>query len=258
MEWKVLFKNNPSIEASKRINMAYLLLTNPRMIEVIQQTGASFFHGTNANALPSILKYGINSVDKSRKDNIELTTGEEWSRINGKRNFVSITDCLNVSLNYAMTNQNDINNLFNFGVVIGTSLKNMKDIRTEAIHSDMPEIGIIENLSLDHIKFLAVPKDKEEFVKKLIGQKDIEIVGMDIDDIFYNLDFCNKSKKLDLTQENGDSIRSNPPIFTETQVKETVEKRRLSKIKEIFNKIKNNKQERMNQTNNDKKFNERG
>lgn len=78
MEREVLFKSNPTIEASKRLNMAYLLLTTPKIIDVMQQTGTAFFHGTNANALPNILKYGINSVDKSLKNNIEVTTGEEF------------------------------------------------------------------------------------------------------------------------------------------------------------------------------------
>lgn len=84
MEEEVLYKNNPSIESRKRLNMAYLALNNPDMIETLQKSKTCFFHGTNANALPSILKYGIYSVDKSNENNIPVTTGEKWSRIDGK------------------------------------------------------------------------------------------------------------------------------------------------------------------------------
>ena len=241
MEREVLFKNNPTIEAQKRLNMSYLLLTNPKMLEVMQQTGAVFFHGTNANALPSILKYGINSVDKSRENNIEVTTGEEWSRVQGKRNFVSVTDCIDVALNYAGINpniENTQNSLLNFGIVVGVSFQNMADIKTTRVSSDIPEVGVIENLPLDHIKFLAVPKDKEEFVKKLIGQKNIEIVGMDLDDIFYNLDFRSKLEILESTKENSIPTRTTPKTFTKQEVKKVVQGRRISKIKEIFDNLK--------------------
>ncbi len=241
MEREVLFKNNPTIEAQKRLNMSYLLLTNPKMLEEMQQTGAVFFHGTNANALPSILKYGINSVDKSRENNIEVTTGEEWSRAQGKRNFVSVTDCLDVALNYAGINpniENTQNSLLNFGIVVGVSFQNMADIKTTRVSSDIPEVGVIENLPLDHIKFLAVPKDKEEFVKKLIGQKNIEIVGMDLDDIFYNLDFHSKLEILESTKENSIPTRTTQNTFTKQEIKKVVQGRRISKIKEIFDNLK--------------------
>lgn len=76
MEEPVRYKINPICDAEKRLNMAYLLLTNPQMIELIQKSSGHFLHGTNANALSSILKYGINSIDKSRENNINVTTGE--------------------------------------------------------------------------------------------------------------------------------------------------------------------------------------
>lgn len=238
MEKEVLFKNNPSIEASKRLNMAYLLLTNPEMVETMQQTGASFFHGTNANALPGILKYGINSVDKSTENNIEVTTGEEYSRIQGKRSFVSITDCLDEALNYTKINSNIKDQLLNFGVMIGISLKDMKNINTTTINSDISEIGVVDNLPLDNIKFLAVPNDKEDFVKKLVGQKDIKIVGMNLDDKFYNLDFKEKLNSLDFSLENNISTDSSK-TFTKQEVQEEVKKGRFSKIKETFINLKN-------------------
>lgn len=242
MQRKVLFKNNPTIEASKRLDMAYLLLTNPKVIDVMQQTSSVFFHGTNANALPNILKYGINSVDRSRENNIEVTTGEKFSRIDGKRSFVSVTDCINESLKYTMINLNDKNmkdQLLNFGIIAGVSFQNMEDIRTIPIHSDISEIGVRDNLPLEHIKFLAVPKDKEEFVKKLVEEKNIEIVGMDLGDTFYNLDFTSRLKTLESYREGSVDTKTTSQTFTKEDVKKVVKTRRFSKIKEIFSNIKN-------------------
>ncbi len=249
MEREVLFKNNPTIEASKRLNMAYLLLTNPKIIDVMQRTGSVFFHGTNANALPYILKYGINSLDRSQENNIKVITGEEFSRIHGKRGFVSVTDCIDISLTYAGINPNSKNmkeQLLNFGIIAGVSFQNMEDIRTISINSDISEIAVKDNLPLEHIKFLAVPKDKEEFVKKLVGEKNIEIVGMDLDDKFYILNFSNKLKTLESYREESVDTKTTSKTFTKEDVKKAVETRRFSKIKEIFAKIKKQRSKKNN------------
>ena len=183
MEEEVLYKNNPTIEGKKRLNMAYLLLKNPEMVEIIEKTKGNFFHGTNANALPNILEYGLNSVNKSEENNIDVVTGEEWSRINGKRAFVSLTDCLDVAIEYADKNkcENISNSLLNFGVIIGASFENMQNLNVTSIQSDISEIGVMGNLPLENIKYLAVPEDKVEFVKKMVGQKNIAVVGVTTD-----------------------------------------------------------------------------
>lgn len=240
MEKETLFKSDPTIEAEKRLNMAYLLLKNPQVIEIMQKTGSYFFHGTNANALPSILKYGINSINTSRKNNIEVSTGEKWSRINGERSFVSVTDCLDTALLYASMGPNkdgSTNFLLNFGVLIGISFEDMKDIRTYRISSDISEIGVVENLPLKHIKFLAVPADKAEFVKKIVEQKNIEVVSMDIADVFYANDF---NEKLDILEQSNEKIETNQPYPTYSQddIRPVVNTRRTSKIKEIFENLK--------------------
>ena len=241
MQREVLYKNNPTIEAEKRLNMAYLLLTNPQIIETIQKNSSCFFHGTNANALPSILKYGINSVNASRENNIAVITGEEWSRINGKRDFVSLTDCIDAALTYANMSSNDsrsIDQMLNFGVVIGNSFENMDDIRTCRVNSDISEFGVIGNLPIDHIKFLAVPSDKVEFVKKMVGEKNIDVVSMDIKDEFFNTNFKNKSNMLEKGKEVLESRNETYPTYLKDDVKPVVNERKTSKIKEIFEMIK--------------------
>ena len=242
MEREVLYKNNPMLEAMKRLNMAYVLLKNPKMIDVIQQKKAYFFHGTNANALPNILKYGINSVDKSIENDIPVTTGEKWSRIQGKRGFVSLTDCIDVAHRYSNMNPNNVetaNTLLNFGVMIGTSLEDMKDIDVSSVWSDISEIGVVGNLPVGHIKFLAVPDDKVEFVKKIVGGKDIEVVAMEMRrDMFFDSCIREKLNILEQIEQNKKTQKQNSPIYFKDDIKPVVSNRKISKIKEIFEMIK--------------------
>lgn len=260
MEEEVLYKNNPSIESKKRLNMAYLALNNPDMMEVLQKNKTCFFHGTNANALPGILKYGINSVDTSKENNIPVTTGEKWSRIDGKRNFVSLTDCIHTALRYAdrlPIEENDTNTLLNFGAVIGVSLEDMKDIRVESVMSDLSEVGVRGNLPVDHIKVIAVPEDKVEFVKKMVGQKDIEVVSMNIRDEFYYRDRWELLNYLEQRKEASEQVQQPEIIYSKEEVRTVVKERRTSKIKDIFSALKN-KITKKDEKTEDKNISERG
>lgn len=234
------YKNNPTIEGKKRLNMAYSLLREPQIIETIQKTGGHFFHGTNANALPYILKYGINSVDTSLENNISVNTGETWSRIQGKRNFVSITDCLNDALRYANMEPNgNIDNMLNFGVVLGITLENMEGIETMPVKSDLPEIAIAGNVPVNHIKFLAVPQDKVEFVRKMIGSKSIAVISMDMKDKFYDTNFQDKFNILE-RGETGETEKTEQayPTYAKDDVMPVIKNRKTSKIKEMFENFK--------------------
>ncbi len=259
MEETIQYKNNPYLEAKKRLNMAYLAENNPELIETIQKTGGYFFHGTNANALPRILKYGLNSVDESTKNNINVNTGEEWSRFEGKRNFVSLTDSLNEAVKYAqMTPNTEIaqKSLLNFGVIVGTSLENMDGVKAKSVASDISEIGIGGNLSLNHIKFLAVPEDKVEIVKKIVGNQNIEVVSMNIKDRYLN---ANYKEKLDMLEGKGENIVNTQkayPTYYKEDVKPLVKQRRISKIKEIFEQLKTKVKTKFKQTD-DKEIEER-
>ena len=260
MEREISYKYNPTIESEKRLNMAYLLLKNPQMIEVIQKSSGYFLHGTNANALPSILRYGINSVDTSIENNIAVTTGEAWSRVDGKRDFVSLTDCLNVALSYTNMNHydnNSTNSLLNFGVVIGASFKDMDGLSFSSIYSDMSEIGVSGNLPVDHIKFLAVPVDKVEFVKKMVGQKDIKVVSMDMRDVFFSSNFIEKLNLLEQSKENIEPPKPHYPTYFKDDVKPLVNERKTTKIKEIFEALKTKIRTYTKQTD-DKTISERG
>ena len=53
---KISNKDNPGIELRRRLSMAYLLIRNPKSFDYFVENQINLFHGTNANALPSILK----------------------------------------------------------------------------------------------------------------------------------------------------------------------------------------------------------
>lgn len=239
----MFYANNPVIESKKRLHMAYLLLTNPQLINIIQNTGGHFFHGTNANALPSILKYGINSINKSTENNIDVITGEAWSRRDGKRDFVSLTDCIDVALRYAYTMEqnedNTMGDLLNFGVVFGISLEEMNDVNTVRVQSDMPEVGVLDNLSMNHIKYILVPEDKVEFVQKLVGQKGIEVLQINMKDKFLRNDRYYQLLEI-LEQEYGKEDKSEYPTYYEDDVRPIVYGRSMSKIRQMFKKLKEN------------------
>lgn len=242
MERAVSYKNDPMIESDKRLNMAYLLLKNPKMIDVIQKEKACFFHGTNVNALPSILKYGLNSVNKLLENDIPVTTGEKWSRIEGKRSFISLTDCIDVAHRYAVISQNKVesaNTLLNFGVMIGVSLEHMNDVVVSSVKSDLSEIGVVGTLPVEHIKFLAVPDDKIDFVKKMIGEKKIDVVSMEMKrDVFFNGYIDEKLNFLEQVEQNQEIAEQPSLIYSKDNIKPVVSGRKISKIKEMFQRLK--------------------
>jgi len=171
--------DNPFVEARRRISMAYLLTRNPETFDVIVSEKVNLFHGTNANALPSILKYGLNSGVESERQGIKVTTGEKWSRIGGHRKFVSFSDVVDVSYDYATIDSD-------FEVVIGTTVKEAIKNGRIFVESAVTEVGIKNKLPIEGIKAIGVPSNKVDYVKKLLNNDSIKIVAMDgIRDRFY-------------------------------------------------------------------------
>ena len=184
----IMSKNSPSVERQNRISAAYLIIRNPETFNVLVQNKINLFHGTNANALPSIMKYGICSVDESNNRGDKLTTGEEWSRIGGKRDFVSFTDVLDIAEGYSSINPNQKNKDLSFSVVFGTTVADIENTVKAKVNSDIPEVGIYGKLPKESIKVIMVPSDKVNFVKKILND-DIQVVAIDdIEDRFYYID----------------------------------------------------------------------
>ena len=52
-------KGSATLEMGRRASMAYILATNPETFGILSQNNINLFHGTNINALPNILNYGM-------------------------------------------------------------------------------------------------------------------------------------------------------------------------------------------------------
>lgn len=163
-----------------------MLATSPEAFSLISKQKISLFHGTNANALPSILKYGIVTVDEAGKQGINISTGEPWSRVNGKRGFTSFTDNIDVALKYsAFDPLEKTEPELSFGVVLGISSKALEHLNTCPIHSDLPEIGITDTISPEDLTLFVAP-DKVSFVQRIVGSKNIQVCAIDMNERFYN------------------------------------------------------------------------
>lgn len=240
-----LTRNNIPIEMKRRIGYAFTLATNPETMDAFIQNNINLFHGTNANALPNILKYGMQSIDQQVSKGYTPSTGEKWSRINGKRSFISFTDDIDTSLSYAsLPSEAGKNAKSSFGVIVGISSDSLSQLKTCHVHSDMPEIGIRDNIPLEHIKTIAVPKDKVKFVRKLVraaGQNEIIVTPISIAERFYRVDpeigeiSFNPEKARQLATHKKEITKNN---FSFKDLKSIAGTRRAQSIRNIYEKFK--------------------
>ena len=213
----------------RRISMANLFVQNPKSFDILQKNNINIFHGTNANALPSILKYGVNSYDESLEKGIYVTTGETSTRQQG-RSFISFTDVLDVAEDYSTINSTKDDENLSFEVIIGTTKEEVKKIRTTIIRSDVPEIGINKNLPKESIKLLGVPSSKVNYVKKIVNQQ-IEVIAIDnIKNKFYYVDdmgtiYFDQNRY----QQIKDQQKQEDKVFTLSELKELIRKRLFKK-----------------------------
>lgn len=221
--------------------MAYLLATHPETFKIITENNINLFHGTRFDALPDILNYGMNSVDELSKKGLVASNGEKWSRTNGKRDFISFTDDLDTALGYASIQTMQDNKKSNdFGILIGISSDDIEQMKTCRVDSEISEIGIMNNVPLEYVKFIAVPKSKVEFVRKLVNNPQITVAPIDMNEKFYyidDLDFINydltKIEELMKEKEHPETT-----TFNSESVKKLAKGRRKSKMLDIYRKIK--------------------
>ena len=229
---KICNKDNPSIEMSRRISTAYIILRNPETFDMMVQHKVSLFHGTNGNALPGILTYGLNSLVESEKNNIEVNTGEEWSREYSRRNFVSLADALHISEFYAGISAKKGDEKLNFEVILGTSVPDVYD-KSCIVSSDVLEVGVKNNIPLDNIRMIFVPSDKLAFVRKIVGDKSPVMPLDDMNDkFFYFDDFYGFEILDDKYQQFKKKIKQDRKTFGKKEVKDLLLTRTLRKMKE--------------------------
>ena len=229
---------SPFIEATRRLSMASLFKTNPDSFYQIVEGKINLFHGTNGNALPSIIKYGLTSGKSVVENGLELVTGEESTRMNRLRNFTSFTDVLDIAKSYAGLRPLKNKENLDFEVVLCTTVEEAQKSRFKVIESSIVEVGVRNTVPLSSIKALIVPEDKVKYVKKLLPNTDIKVLGVksfdykyyyvgdyDIEQILYN-DFNEP------VQEQNKGINKD-------EVKQLSSTRLLSRIRDKISKFLN-------------------
>lgn len=231
-----LRKDNPRIEAQRRTSMAYLLVNDRDTYEYLKENHINIFHGTNANALVGIAKYGLQSVDKIIESKREVRSGEAWSRIKGKRSFISVTDVLDIAWNYMQIDTKS------FSAIICTSDEKMVEdnIKTCPVSSDVSEIGIRDELPLGTIKCVLVPKDNVDYVKVLFSDTNIQVLGLSNIDTryFWFDDFMGcqfNAGEYEKYKANRLEEKEKISKITEEDLKENASSRTRSKMQEIYN-----------------------
>lgn len=229
-------KDNPSIELRRRISMAYLLVNNPATFDYLVDNKINVFHGTNANALPGIIKYGVRSAKDSLKNGVEVVTGEKSTMFH-TRSFISFTDVLDIAEDYSTLPATTDNELYSFEVVVGITKSTVEKLGHKTIFSDVSEIGIPTTVVPEDISVLLVPSDKVDFVRKMTNGK-IKVLAVDnINEKFY---FVDDFYRIYFNEEKYQSLKNGEPKsnYELTGVKETVLSRTATSIKEHLNKFK--------------------
>ena len=220
--------------------MAYLLATYPETFEVVEKNNVDLFHGTRFSALPTIMKYGLDNYNKLIENNINVTTGEEWSRGLSGRKFVSLTDDLDTASGYSsFPEKNDA--IKSFGVVLGMSSENIKKLRVRGIQSDCVEIGVFDNIPVQYIKMIGVPEDKVEFVQRLINNDTIKVLPMqlDVEKFFYGWNEYDLIFSQEDFEKAIETTKPKKQQFSKEQMEKLAKGREKSGIQHVFQKIKN-------------------
>ena len=204
------------MEYKRRKAIVELVENNQEAFEQIIKNNLQLFHGTNSNALYSIIKNGLLSEHELKNLNNPILTGERWSRDKTRgRSFISFTDQFNTALEYATIPPSTEAKDSSFGIMIGISEEDISDLTTFKVPSDYPEIGVVGNISAGKIRTIFAPKDKIEYISKIIEGTNIELATCDL-----LLSEVEKKK------------------YDYNNLQELVESRKKSGIKGIINRIK--------------------
>lgn len=158
--------------------------------------------------------------------------------IEGKnRAYISFTDSIDVGLRYAsLDSKSEENKENSFGVMLGVKTEALEELDAFSVESDVLEIGIMDHIPLEHIKVLIVPKEKVEFVKKLVGEHDIEVVGAEMNDRFYRMHKIGKIEYLmNIERNNQKGMKE----YNQNDMEVVAKEAKLSRIMKFFENIKN-------------------
>ncbi len=233
-------ENNPHTERLRRSSMAYLYLNDPETFEVLKENHINIFHGTNANALPGILKYGLHCGKKLEEENIRVTTGELWSRTKEQRDFISFTDVFEIAQSYSLISAIDRDYELDFPVIFGTTESDIAEEKVFNVTSDLSEIGVLNDYPVERIRCICVPKDKVKLVEKMVNQKQIKVLGMsNLENKFiYTTDLKYvkfSSRRYKNFIKNREKTKER---ISDQELEEVARTRKVSKMKKLIHRLK--------------------
>lgn len=239
--------DNIKHEIDRRLNFAGLLISDPKTFEAIAQNNVILFHGTNSNALPEILKNGLQSESETISRGKEVLTGE--TSLVKPREFISFTDKLSLALDYAtLKPSTKTSGNSSYGVLIGVSTNDLdednNEILTANIGSDTPEIGVMKKLPANYIRVIAVPGSKVQEVNKMVqeyGLDEVSVVPADgiVNSVALTESYSMFPNKIDLNCLiiNGSDYASK--TFKKEDIRKVAEDRSVGKIKKLYLQLRN-------------------
>ena len=232
-------KDNPMLEAQRRLAMGYLFARNPESFKILAAKNVNLFHGTRSVNLYTIAKYGLRSFSLLEDMGIKVTTGEKWSRINNRRGFISFTDILDIAQDYSTIESETDNKDMSFGIIVGTTVNDVYGAGKYTITSDVPEVGVNSTLPLESIKVIGVPSDKVEFVKRIINNDNIEVLAIDdvAEKFYYIDDFGNVDISLEKYNDLKNNIMKKNKSFNSQDLRNLSFERIMSNIKTNIEKM---------------------
>lgn len=182
-------KDDEKVERRKRIDCAEMILHDENLFFYLVNNGINVFHGTKIGALQTILNKGLMSSTQLNENGIQLNSGEENMKKNifglqdEKRTFVSLTDDLSVANHYSNMggNPNQISNQ-NIPIIIcfnGNEIKQKYFNSSVYVSSDFAEIPITSSINPSDIKCVITSYDKIEYVKSMVSQYGVDVLGYD-------------------------------------------------------------------------------
>ena len=202
-------------ERNRRISFCEMILFDNDLFNYLVNNGLNVFHGTQIDALQTILSKGLFSSSELKEKGIQLSTGEEHivnKILNGnikQRNFISLTDYFDTAAGYAgfVREEEEEYYIKNFGkslkndanvpIIIcfnGTDIKKEYGKSFTYVESDLTEIGVTTLIHPSNIKCIITSYDKVEYVKSLVAKYNIDVLGYDSNDTFEKSSIEKKGK----------------------------------------------------------------
>ena len=194
-------KDSERSERNRRIEFAEMILHDESLFFKLANNKLNCFHGTEGQALETILNNGLLSSIKLSEKGIQLKTGEEYEyskkyadiyEMYGsaeKRHFTSLTDDFSTSVIYALFVTTEFQEQFKkkFGkefdkipIIIcfnGNNIAQKYGNSLVHVKSTCNEIGITTSINPSDIKCIITSYDKIEYVQSLAIKYGIDVLG---------------------------------------------------------------------------------